>query len=68
MQIVRRSASKPGSDVFLFGFHPKMKPETGSEAYELEVKASHMLLRRGMTQRDAESRGTTRDVAGCRAE
>ena len=36
------------SDVFLFGLHPKMKPETflvGSEAYKLEVKASHMLLR-----------------------
>ena len=36
------------SDVFLFGLHPKIKPETflvGSEAYKLEVKASHMLLR-----------------------
>ena len=36
------------SDVFLFGVHPKIKPETflaGSEAYKLEVKASHMLLR-----------------------
>ena len=35
------------SDVFLFGLHPKIKPETflvGSEAYKLEVKASHMLL------------------------
>ena len=45
------SASKPGvkaSDVFLFGLHPKIKPETflvGSEAYKLELKASHMLLR-----------------------
>ena len=44
-------ASKPGSEsinVFLFGLHPKIKPETflvGSEAYKLEVKASHMLLR-----------------------
>ena len=36
------------SDVFLFGLHPNIKPETflvGSEAYKLEVKASHMLLR-----------------------
>ena len=36
------------SDMFLFGLHPKIKPETflvGSEAYKLEVKASHMLLR-----------------------
>ena len=36
------------SDVFLFGLHPKIKPETflvGSEADKLEVKASHMLLR-----------------------
>ena len=36
------------SDVFLFGLHPKIKPETflvGSEAHKLEVKASHMLLR-----------------------
>ena len=36
------------SDVFLFDLHPKIKPETflvGSEAYKLEVKASHMLLR-----------------------
>ena len=36
------------SDVFLFGLHPKIKPETflvGFEAYKLEVKASHMLLR-----------------------
>ena len=35
------------SDVFLFGLHPKIKPETflvGSEAYKLEVKTSHMLL------------------------
>jgi len=35
------------SDVFLFGLHPKMRPETflvGSEAYKLDVKASHMLL------------------------
>ena len=33
------SASK-ASDVFLFGLHPKIKPETflvGSEAYKLEV-------------------------------
>ena len=36
------------SDVFLFGLHAKIKPETflvSSEAYKLEVKASHMLLR-----------------------
>ena len=36
------------SGVFLFGLHPKIKPETflvGAEAYKLEVKASHMLLR-----------------------
>ena len=45
-QIVRGLGCKP--DVFLFGLHPKIKPETflvGSEAYKLEVKASHMLLR-----------------------
>ena len=33
------------SDVFLFGLHPKMRPETflvGFEASKLDVKASHM--------------------------
>ena len=45
------SASKPGSESIRrvsVGLHPKIKPETflvGSEAYKLEVKASHMLLR-----------------------
>ena len=46
------------SDVFLFGLHPKIKPETflvGSEAYKLEVKASHMLLRSSFTQPKPET-------------
>ena len=50
VQIVRGLVNPEvkASGVFLFGLHPKIKPETflvGSEAYKLEVKASHMLLR-----------------------
>ena len=44
----KKTREVKASDVFLFGLHPKIKPETflvGSEAYKLEVKASHMLLR-----------------------